>query len=74
MLDVLEKQLETNQYIIGDEMSIVDFAIMPWIVCIDVIYQGSEIIELHSFERVNRWKERLLANPAIAKGMTICSY
>lgn len=73
LLAVLEKQLEGKQYIIGDELTIADFAIMPWVVCLDKFYEATEVLELANCPNVNRWVASLLARPAIAKGMTVCS-
>lgn len=72
ILGVLEKQLEGQAYIIGDELTIADFAIMPWVVCLDTFYDAKETLELSKFPNVNRWVEELMARPAIQKGMVVC--
>lgn len=73
LLTVLETQLKNKRYIIGDELTIADFAIMPWIVCLDKYYNATEKLELKKFSYINQWVEELLARPAIQKGMNVCS-
>jgi len=73
LLSVLDKQLEGRDFIIGDEISIADFATVPWVVCLDTFYKASETLELHSFKNVVRWRDTLLARPALQKGMSVCS-
>ena len=74
LLNVLEKQLEGKDYVIGDDLTIADFAIMPWIVCLDVFYGAKETLELESYPNINRWKDSLLARPAVQKGMDVCGF
>lgn len=73
LLTVLEKQLEGKSFIIGEELTIADFAIMPWVVCLEQYYNAGDRLKLNSFKNIVRWRDALLARPAIAKGMTVCS-
>ncbi|MGV2389460.1 MAG UNVERIFIED_CONTAM: glutathione-dependent disulfide-bond oxidoreductase [Microcystis novacekii LVE1205-3] len=45
LLDVLDKQLEGKEFVIGDEITIADFAIWPWIMCIDKFYKAREFLQ-----------------------------
>ncbi len=62
---VLDKQLAQGDYVAGD-YSIADIAIYPWTQRAD--WQG---IDLESFPNVVRWRERMAARPAVAKGMAV---
>ena len=73
LLSVLEKQLDGKEFIIGDELTIADFAIMPWVVCLDRFYDAKETLELDNYPNINRWVEFLLARPAVIKGMQVCA-
>jgi len=73
LLAVLDKQLEGKEYIVGDELTIADFAILPWVVCLDVYYEASETLELSSYKNVTRWVAELTARPGFQKGMKVCS-
>lgn len=72
LLNVLEKQLEGKKYVIGDELTIADFAIMPWIVCLDEYYDAKERLKLDSYKNISRWRDALLARPFVQKGMEVC--
>ncbi|MFB9133856.1 glutathione binding-like protein [Vibrio sp. AK197] len=73
LLNVLEKHLEGKVYIIGDELTIADFAIMPWIVCLEQHFQAGAVFGLDQYTNIKRWVERLLARPATARAMTVCA-
>ncbi len=73
LLMVIEKQLEKNQFIAGDEISIADFAIMPWVVCLDKYYNAGERLGLDKFAHIKKWCEKLLTRPAVQKGMKVCA-
>ena len=73
LLKVLDTQLSNNEYIAGDEYSIADMSIMPWVLCLDAFYNGSDQLDLPSFTHVNRWVEVLKARPAVKKGLKVLS-
>lgn len=74
LLTVLEKQLEGNDYVIGKELTIADFAIMPWVLCLDKFYNAKDALDLDSFSNINRWLESLLGRPGVQKGLVVCSF
>ncbi len=73
LLGVLENQLKAHTYLVGDEISIADFATAPWVVCLDQFYQARDILGLASFPSVHRWTEAFLSRPGVQKGMTVCA-
>jgi len=70
-LDVLDKHLADKQWMCGDEYSIADMAIFPWIRCLDVGYSGKEFLELDSYVHVNAWCDRMNARPAVKRGLRV---
>eukprot|EP00850_Spirogloea_muscicola_P023665 SM000376S13697 [mRNA] locus=s376:4725:6077:+ [translate_table: standard] len=72
LLGVLEKRLEGREYLIDDGYSIADMATFPWVHCLQVFYEASDLLELQNFPNVLAWKERCASRPATAKGMTVC--
>jgi GST-like protein len=46
-------------------------AIMPWVRCLDVFYNGKEQLGLDQFKNVNAWVDRLMKRPKTAKGMEV---
>lgn len=71
ILDVLDKQLGRGTYVAGDNYSIADIAIYPWIRCLDVFYKASEQLELAEYQNVNRWLAVVGERPAVELGMKI---
>jgi len=73
LLGVLEKRLQGRSFLVGEAYSIADMATVPWVKCLDVIYQAKDLVGLDDFSHVNNWVDRVLERPATAKGMTVCS-
>ncbi|MDA0656661.1 MAG: glutathione binding-like protein [Proteobacteria bacterium] len=61
---VLNERLADNDYVAGDEYSIADIAILPW-----VQRHGRHRTDLNDYPNVKRWFEALMARPAVEKGM-----
>lgn len=72
LLGVLDRRLENRTYLVGEQYTIADMATMPWVNGVDVFYGGAERLQLATFKNVQAWKERLLARPKTAIGMTVC--
>jgi GSH-dependent disulfide-bond oxidoreductase len=63
---VLNKQLAKTQHAAGDELSIADIAIWPWV----SRYQFQKI-DLHDYPHVLDWYLRLAERPAFQKGYRV---
>ena len=63
---VLNKQLEGRQFVAGDEYSIADIAIYPWIVSHEL--QGQN---LDDFAALKGWFERIKARPATTRAYAL---
>lgn len=59
---VLDKQLSTNQYIAGDELTIADMASYPWALGFE-----EELIDTKSIPNVIRWLDLITARPSVKK-------
>ncbi|TDR18466.1 glutathione-dependent disulfide-bond oxidoreductase [Marinicella litoralis] len=72
-LDVLDKQLQQNQYICGDEYTIADMAIWPWYgaLIIDNLYDATEFLDAQSYKNINRWAKEIDARPAVQRGQMV---
>jgi len=76
LLSVLDKHLgDGRQWVLGDEYSIADIIIYPWVACISNPkgYNASDFIGLSSgrFPNVSRWVDRVGARPAVQRGMQV---
>ena len=74
LLDVLEKRLEGRTYLVGEEYSIADISIFPWVGCLGQYYEASEILELDRFKNVTIWYKKCSERPASIKGSTVCGF
>jgi GST-like protein len=71
LLKVLDTRLEGREFLVGEQYTIADMAIMPWVRCLDVFYNGKEQLGLDQFKNVNAWVDRLMKRPKTAKGMEV---
>lgn len=72
-LDVLDKQLNNNTYITGEEYTIADMALLPWYgsLVMGLLYDAQEFISAHEYKNVIRWAKRLLEREAVLKGRLV---
>lgn len=63
---VLDKQLESNRYVSGNEYTIADIAIFPW--TRNWEKQGIDILKLKHF---NRWFNEIQQRPAVERGLSV---
>ena len=71
LMGVLETRLKDREWIMGDEYTIADIAIFPWVRTLRVFYEADELIGLADFPETMAWTERCLARPASEKGINI---
>lgn len=69
LLNVLNQRLDERDYVMGDEYTIADIAIFPWINALNASYDAGEIIGLDSYQYVVAYLERCMARPAVGRGM-----
>jgi len=64
---VLDGQLQrTGAHVAGDDYSIADMAILPWI----RLHEAYEI-SLESFPHLQRWHDALMGRPAVQRGLAL---
>ncbi len=63
---VLNGRLDGRDYLAGTEVSIADFATLPW-----VFRHDWQQIDLAGFPNVKRWYDSMMARPALQRGMDI---
>ena len=72
-LDVLDRQLAENPFIVGDEYTIADMAIFPWYgnLALGRQYNAGEFLNVASYKNVVAWAEKLDARPAVKRGRMV---
>ncbi|WP_144097944.1 glutathione binding-like protein [Croceicoccus sediminis] len=63
---VLEGHLRTRTYVAGDDYSIADMAIYPWVACHDYIHA-----DIDHLTHLSRWMEQVVARPATIRAYEI---
>lgn len=71
LLNVLEQRLAGKNWIMGDDYTIADIAIFPWVHILSSFYAAEAIVELHNYPNVNRVMKSFLARPAVQRGQHI---
>ncbi len=71
LLAVLENHLSDRQFLAGDDYSIADIAIWPWIRAAKLFYKADEDFGYSELPAVMRWWELCMARPASEKGLVI---
>jgi GSH-dependent disulfide-bond oxidoreductase len=71
LLGVLEDRLDGRQFMMGDQLTIADMAIVGWVRNLIGFYEAGPITGYDKLKAVPAWLERCLARPAVAKGVTI---
>ena len=71
LLGVLESHLESRSWMMGEEYTIADIALMGWVRNLIGFYDAAELVQYDQLKSVPAWLERCLARPAVQRGLTI---
>ena len=73
LLDVLDQHLGSGdkKFICGDEYTIADMAILPWIQCFETFYNARKFLQLDGYKHVQKWRLRLEDRKAVQRGMRV---
>ena len=71
LLGVLEGRLATRPWIMGDDYTIADIALLGWVRNLIGFYEARDLVAYDSLQHVPAWLERGLARPAVQRGLTI---
>jgi len=71
LLRVIEKRLEGRPWIMGDDFTVADIAILGWVDGTIRWYEAGPVIGWDELKNVPAWLERGLARPAVARGMKV---
>jgi GSH-dependent disulfide-bond oxidoreductase len=71
LLGVLEARLAARTWIMGDEYTIADIAIFPWIRNLIGYYEATDLVRFGEFPHVGVALERFVARPAVMRAVQI---
>lgn len=71
LLGVLDGRLAERTWMMGDEYTIADMAIFPWVRNLIGFYEAGELVGFADFPHVRRALETFVARPAVIRGLDI---
>ena len=71
LIRVLESRLDGRDWIMGDEYTIADIAMLGWVRNLIGFYGAGELVQYDELKHVPRWLERGLARAAVDRGLNI---
>lgn len=73
LLDVLDKHLAENEYMVGNQYTIADMAIWPWYggLVKGTTYGAAEFLQAEQYENVLRWVDMIAKRPAVQRGRMV---
>ena len=69
LLGVLEQRLEGREWLLGDQYSIADIAIFPWVRNLVGFYEAGDLVGIQDFPTVRRALAAFVARPAVVRGL-----
>jgi GSH-dependent disulfide-bond oxidoreductase len=71
VLEVLDSRLAGRQWMMGDDYTIADIAVFPWVRNLIGYYAAGELVRIEDFSNVTRVLQAFLARPAVVRGLEI---
>ena len=71
LLGVLNQRLAGRQWVMGDQYTIADIAILPWVRNLVGFYEAGELVGFDDFKQVQRVLAAFVERPAVVKGLAI---
>lgn len=74
LLGVIEERLADGRpFLMGDDLTIADLALVPWVACLTGFYQAGEQLGYDAYERVAAYVARATSRPAYERGRVVCA-
>jgi GST-like protein len=71
LLGVLDKQLSDRTWVMGDEYTIADIAIFPWVNNLVGFYGAADLVVWSDYSHVQRALQSFMTRPAVQRGLAI---
>ncbi|MCZ8251756.1 MAG: glutathione S-transferase N-terminal domain-containing protein [Hylemonella sp.] len=71
LLGVLNQRLQGRRWIMGDDYSIADIAVFPWVRNLLGYYEAGDLVGIGSFPEITRALTAFVARPAVQRGLNI---
>ena len=73
LLEVIDRQLQGRAWMLGEDYSIADIALLGWVNNVITFYEARALVDFDTLRNVPGWLERGLARPAVQRGLRIPS-
>ncbi|OYZ42979.1 MAG: glutathione S-transferase [Acidovorax sp. 16-64-162] len=73
LLGVLEQRLTGRRWVMGEDYTIADIAIFPWVRNLVGFYGAGELVEIERFPQVQRVLAAFVERPAVQRGLAVPS-
>ena len=72
-LDVLDRRLADNHYLVGDDYTIADMAVWAWYgaLAMGLQYEAGEFLQVQEYTHVQRWTKEIAKRPAVQRGRIV---
>jgi GSH-dependent disulfide-bond oxidoreductase len=72
-MDVLDRRLADNRYLVGDEYTIADMAVWAWYgaLAMGLVYEAGEFLQVQEYTHVQRWTKEIAKRPAVQRGRMV---
>ncbi|MFP5485812.1 MAG: glutathione S-transferase C-terminal domain-containing protein, partial [Gammaproteobacteria bacterium] len=70
---VLEQRLAGRRWVMGEDYTIADIAIFPWVRNLVGFYGAGELVEFDRFPQVQRVLAAFVERPAVQRGLAVPS-
>ena len=71
LLGVLDGHLTGRTWMLGDDYSIADIAIFPWVRNLIGFYEAGDLVQFERFKEVQRVLDAFVARPAVQRGLAV---
>ena len=71
LLGVLNGHLKGKRWVMGDDYSIADIAIFPWVRNLIGFYEARDLVQFDRFAEVQRVLDAFVARPAVQRGLAV---
>lgn len=71
LLGVLDARLDGREWVMGNEYTIADIALIGWIRNLIGFYKARDLVDYDALKHVPDWLDRCLERPAVKKGLTV---
>jgi len=71
LLGVLNGRLAESPWLAGDDYTIADIAVFPWVRNLIGYYDAAELVGIADFPAVTRALQTFITRPAVARGLTV---